>query len=81
MRPMSKRIAAAVLWFAVGWYAGAYLAFYLGIADVIGPILGITAAMLFAGDPLKVIWPSRQEAAGIVEALPERPSDSLPKAA
>ncbi len=57
----SKRIAAAVLWFFAGWYAGAFIAYMLGVSDILGPILGITAAALFAGDPFDVIWkPSAQ---------------------
>ena len=56
MPAMSKRIAAAVLWFFAGWYAGAFLAYMIGVSDILGPVLGITAAALFAGDPFDVIW-------------------------
>jgi hypothetical protein len=56
MPSMNKRIAAAVLWFFAGWYLGGYIALFLGISDLIGPILAISAALLFAGDPLGLIW-------------------------
>jgi hypothetical protein len=54
--PMSKRAAAAVLWFIAGWYLGAVIAYVVGVSDAIGPILAITAAALFGGDPFGVIW-------------------------
>ncbi len=70
---MKKRVLAAVLWFYTGWYAGAVIAYFVGVSSILGPILGLAAAGLFAGDPLGVIWgarrtepaptPSQQEAA------------------
>lgn len=53
---MKKRICAALLWFYTGWYGGAILAAYLGVSPMLGPIIGLTAAALFVGDPRKVIW-------------------------
>ena len=76
MPGMNKRIAAAVLWFFAGWYLGGYIALFLGISDVIGPILAISAAVLFAGDPLGLIWSGQKVPAeiaagqdGVVEEL------------
>lgn len=53
---MTKRILSAALWFYTGWYAGAMVAFYLGISEAIGPIMGTAAAAIFAGDPRGLIW-------------------------
>jgi hypothetical protein len=53
---MTKRVAAAFLWFYTGWYAGAFLAEMLGVSPVIGPILGAAAAGFLVGDPLRIIW-------------------------
>ena len=53
---MTKRVAAAFLWFYTGWYAGAFLAEIFGVSPVIGPIIGVAAAGLLVGDPLRIIW-------------------------
>ena len=53
---MTKRVAAAFLWFYTGWYAGAMIAAFLGVSPVIGPILGAAAAGFLVGDPLRIIW-------------------------
>jgi hypothetical protein len=71
MAGMSKRVAAAILWFFAAWYLGAFIALLLGVSEILGPILGITAAVLFAGDPLGVIWTERATAA-VDESMPER---------
>ena len=56
---MKKRILASVLWFYAGWYAGAILAEFLGVSPLLGPIIGMAAAALVAGDPRRIIWTSR----------------------
>lgn len=53
---MKKRVLAAVLWFYCGWYAWSVIAWVAGVSDVAGPVVGLVAAVLFAGDPLKRIW-------------------------
>lgn len=53
---MKKRVTAAVLWFFAGWYAGATIAFVLGLPPVLGPIFATAASALIAGDPRAVIW-------------------------
>ena len=72
---MTKRVAAAFLWFYTGWYAGAFLAEMLGVSPVIGPILGAAAAGFMVGDPLRIIWtrpaPKAVVASPTVEAAPE----------
>ena len=54
---MKKRALSAVLWFYCGWYAGAMVAHALNVSIAIGPILGVAAAALIAGDPRGIIWP------------------------
>jgi hypothetical protein len=54
---MKKRALSAVLWFFTGWYAGALLAHVLTLSTALGPILGLAAAALIAGDPRGLIWP------------------------
>ncbi len=41
---MAKLVAIALLWFYCGWYAGAFLAYALGVSPAIGPILGAAVA-------------------------------------
>jgi hypothetical protein len=53
---MKKRALSAVLWFYCGWYAGAMVAHALNVSIAIGPILGVAAAALIAGDPRGLIW-------------------------
>lgn len=77
---MYQRIAAAVLWFFAGLYLGGWLALLAGISDLIGPILGISAAVLFAGDPLGIIW-SRHEVAADIEPGSAGSAEELAKAA
>jgi hypothetical protein len=53
---MKKRALSAVLWFYTGWYAGAMIAHTLGLSIALGPIVGLAAAALIAGDPRGIIW-------------------------
>jgi hypothetical protein len=53
---MTKRIAAAGLWFLVGWFVGDVFAYALGLPEVLAVVLGTAAAVIFAGDPFRVIW-------------------------
>ncbi len=58
---MSKRIAAAFLWFFAGWSMTAFIAFLIGVPDVLGPVVGAAFAAIIAGDPRGIIWrPARQ---------------------
>jgi hypothetical protein len=59
---MKKRVLAMFLWFYAGWYAGAVIAEFVGVSPMLGPILGMAAAVLFAGDPRGVIWGSKHPA-------------------
>jgi hypothetical protein len=53
---MSKRLVSLVLWFYAGWTLGALIAFAAGVSGLLGPILGVAAAAIFAGDPRHLIW-------------------------
>ena len=53
---MKKRVLSGVLWFFTGWYAGAMIAYFAGVPTALGPILGVAAAALIAGDPRGIIW-------------------------
>jgi hypothetical protein len=59
--PGMKRFAAILLWFYCGWTAGALVDFVAGfnglnVGPALGPIIGVAAAALFAGDPRRIIW-------------------------
>jgi hypothetical protein len=56
---MKKRVVAALLWFYTGSCVGSVLAYVLGVSVVLGPIMAVAAAALFAGDRRRIIW-SRQ---------------------
>lgn len=71
--PMHKRVAAAVLWLLAGWTAGSFLTFTIGVSPLLGPILGIAGAALFAGDPRRIIWTRRAEAASAESAAGPTP--------
>jgi hypothetical protein len=60
---MKKRILATFLWFFAGWYAGAVIAYALDVSAILGPILGVAAAGLIAGDPRGIIWSHRPSTA------------------
>ena len=54
-----KRIAATGLWLYAFWYAGSMIAAVLGLPDVVGPMLGVSAAGLAWSDPRRAIWNRR----------------------
>ena len=45
-----------VLWLFAVWYLGNIVSFHLGISDLLGPILGISAALMVVADPLRILW-------------------------
>jgi hypothetical protein len=67
---MKKRITAAILWFYAGWFAGAVLAFAIGLSPLLAPILAVAASAIVAGDPRQMIW-SRQATSGGRRAAPQ----------
>ena len=74
---MKKRILATFLWFFAGWYAGAVIAFALGVSPILGPILGVAAAGLIAGDPRGVIWSRRASTSTAPAATPSSSQHKL----
>lgn len=61
---MKKRIAATVLWFYAGWFAGSALAFMAGLTPALGPIVAIVGAGIVAADPRHRIWVRRAVSRG-----------------
>jgi hypothetical protein len=53
------RVLSTVLWFFAGWYVANFAVALFGANAMIGPLVGITAAVLIGGDPLHLIWTSR----------------------
>ena len=51
-----KRLLASALWFYAAWYAGSPSRLMLGVPDVIGPVVGLTAGLIVGLDPRHVIW-------------------------
>lgn len=51
-----KRIAAAPLWFMVGWFIGSFAAWTLGISPLLAPLVAVALASLIVADPRHVIW-------------------------
>ena len=68
---MTKRILSAFLWFYTGWYAGAMIAHFAGVSELIGPVIGAAAAALFAGDPRGLIWKPQVDTKAVLGRLPE----------
>lgn len=58
---MNKRIVAAALWIYAGWTFGAMVAMSLGLSALLGPVMGASATVIFAGDPRRIIWTRRAE--------------------
>ncbi len=78
---MTKRIAAAALWFLSGWTVGNVFAMLVGVPEVVGPILGLAAAALVAGDPLGIIWVKRMDPVAVRSLDLENLPDDLAQAA
>ncbi|HEX5590158.1 MAG TPA: hypothetical protein VFX65_07715 [Candidatus Limnocylindrales bacterium] len=51
-----KRLLAAGLWLYAFWYLGSMLAALIGVPDLLGPALGITAGVIVGVDPRRLIW-------------------------
>jgi hypothetical protein len=56
---MTKRVAAALLWFLAGWCAWGLIAALTSVSPLFGPVLGAAIAALVAGDPMHKIWGPR----------------------
>ncbi len=70
---MKKRVLAGLLWFYATWYAWSVLASFIGLPDLLGPVIGVGVGALFAIDPLGWIWgnrkvdPAQPDARGVAE--------------
>ena len=51
-----KRIAAAPLWFFVGWYVGSAVAWAFGLGAFLAPMTALVLAGLVVVDPRGIIW-------------------------
>jgi hypothetical protein len=51
-----KRIAAAPLWFLVGWYVGSVVAWTLGLGPLVAPVAAVALATFVVADPRGLIW-------------------------
>jgi hypothetical protein len=56
-----KRIAAALLWFLVGWYLGSAASWILGVGPFLAPVAAVGLTGLVVADPRQFIW-GRHEA-------------------
>lgn len=54
---MRKRIFVGVMWWLAVAYFWNFAAAMYEFPRGIGPILALAVAILFAADPLKIIWP------------------------
>jgi hypothetical protein len=67
MRDM-RRLIALPLWFFVGGYIGAVIAWALNINPILGPVLAVSLAGIIVIDPAKIIWTGQPQ-------LPDRYTD------
>jgi hypothetical protein len=51
-----KRIAAAPLWFLVGWYLGSAASWILGVGPLLAPVMAVALTGLVIADPRQIIW-------------------------
>jgi hypothetical protein len=51
-----KRIAAAPLWFLVGWFVGSVVSWTLGLGPILAPVAALAFATFVVADPLRLIW-------------------------
>jgi hypothetical protein len=75
--PMKKRLLAAFLWFYAWWYAGAIMADFVGVSPLLGPIVGVAAAVIFVGDPRRIIWATRDTVAAQAATQPNPLQDPI----
>ena len=51
-----KRIAAAPLWFLVGWFVGSVVAWTLGLGAFVAPVAAVAIAAFIVADPFRLFW-------------------------
>jgi hypothetical protein len=64
------RALSAVLWFVGAMYACDFIVFATNGPYVLGPIVGVAAALFVVVDPLHRIWPASPDQARTVLAAP-----------
>jgi hypothetical protein len=55
-----KRAVIAVLWTYSSWMIGGLGEFVIGTPAILGLAVGVAGAVLFALDPLGLVWPKRK---------------------
>ena len=65
-----KRVALAVLWTYSMWVIGELAEFAIGTPAILGLAVGVAGAVLFALDPLGIVWTKP-------EPRPESPERSV----
>jgi hypothetical protein len=68
---MTKRLVAGFLWLLSGWCVGSAAALLLGTTPLLGPIIGVAAAVLVVGDPRRIIWTPREPVQVAMESAPD----------
>jgi len=56
---MTKRIAAALLWFYSTWCAWTLIVVLTGWTPFIGPVIATAVSAFIAGDPMHRVWGPR----------------------
>jgi hypothetical protein len=71
-----RRIVAAPMWFVATLMMYELVIYVTGGPHQLGPILGVTAAVLVSVDPLHRIWPAQEKSHSPLSPLERR--DALP---
>lgn len=56
---MLKQAVALALWFLSGWTLGNFLALAAGTPELLGPVLGLAAALFVALGVRRPVWRAR----------------------
>ena len=75
---LAKRIVSAPMWFVSTLMLYELVIYLTGGPHELGPILGVTAAILVAVDPLHRIWPTTQKQGRSLPSFERR--ETLPSA-
>jgi hypothetical protein len=73
-----KRIAAAPLWFFVGWFVGSAAAWTFGLGAFLAPMTALVLTGIVVADPRGVIWnsrPSEKSRASHTVAIADAPTN------
>jgi len=73
---MSKRMLAALLWFAAAWVGYEIVWSVTGLPRMVGPVLAFAVAVVVTIDPLTLFWPRdvpAEAASSRLEAMEQTP--------